>query len=209
MQENTTDARAIVVVIELQPDEILVALKRPEGYDEVHPELVAEDAIKGTWPEYRTITQSHGATTESRSTQDTSPVVPAPMALPIDPSLAQRCREILHWQSTGVLGGNALRDVARDMNDADDLALQRAEEATKREALRLVVALFQQGQAVETVLRRILEQANHRADGELPDLLERVEQLSGDDRALLAVQGRRIDQLHAQRAGAQKGRRRG
>lgn len=38
-----------------QDDEVLVALKRGEGYDDVHPELVSADAIGERWPEYRTI----------------------------------------------------------------------------------------------------------------------------------------------------------
>lgn len=43
------------VTIEIEDDEVLIALKRPEGYEDVHPELVAEDAINEDWPEYRTI----------------------------------------------------------------------------------------------------------------------------------------------------------
>ena len=39
-----------VITIEVEDDEVLVALKRPEEYDDVHPELVSEDAIKETWP---------------------------------------------------------------------------------------------------------------------------------------------------------------
>lgn len=46
------------VTIELEDDEVLVALRRPEGYEDVHPELVTADAIGERWPEYRTI---HGA----------------------------------------------------------------------------------------------------------------------------------------------------
>lgn len=46
---------AKTITITIEDDEVLVALKRPEDYDDVHPELVAEDAIKETWPEYRTI----------------------------------------------------------------------------------------------------------------------------------------------------------
>lgn len=42
-------------IIELADDEVLVALKRGEGYEDVHPELVSEDAIGERWPEYRTI----------------------------------------------------------------------------------------------------------------------------------------------------------
>lgn len=45
----------MLVMIELADDEVLVALKRPEGYEDTHPELVAEDAIREQWPEYRTI----------------------------------------------------------------------------------------------------------------------------------------------------------
>lgn len=46
-------------------DEVLVALKRPEGYEDVHPEIVAEDAIRPEWPEYRTL---------QRATQPPEPV---------------------------------------------------------------------------------------------------------------------------------------
>lgn len=45
----------MLVTIELADGEVLVALKRPEGYEDTHPELVAEDAIRENWPEYRTI----------------------------------------------------------------------------------------------------------------------------------------------------------
>lgn len=34
---------------------VLVRLDRPEDYDDVHPQLVAEDAIKETWPSYETL----------------------------------------------------------------------------------------------------------------------------------------------------------
>lgn len=43
------------ITIEVADDEVLVALKRPEGYEDAHPEIVAEDAIKENWPEYRTV----------------------------------------------------------------------------------------------------------------------------------------------------------
>lgn len=49
------------ITIEIAEDEVLVALKRPEGYEDVHPEIVASDALKGDgwkgdgWLEYRTI----------------------------------------------------------------------------------------------------------------------------------------------------------
>lgn len=41
--------------LSLKPNEVLVALARVEGYEDVHPELVSEDAIGDRWPEYRTI----------------------------------------------------------------------------------------------------------------------------------------------------------
>lgn len=44
-----------VITVEVEDDEVLVALKRPDEYDDVHPELVSEDAIKEIWPEYRTV----------------------------------------------------------------------------------------------------------------------------------------------------------
>lgn len=44
------------ITIEVDEYEVIVALKRPEdGYEDVHPELVSEDAIKPEWPEYRTV----------------------------------------------------------------------------------------------------------------------------------------------------------
>lgn len=33
-------------IIEVADDEVLVAIKRPEGYEDVDPELVVEDFIK-------------------------------------------------------------------------------------------------------------------------------------------------------------------
>ncbi|RCW65153.1 hypothetical protein [Pseudorhodoferax soli] len=52
---TTTKTTTKIVKIAVADDEVLVALKRPEGYEDTHPELVAEDAIKDTWPEYRTV----------------------------------------------------------------------------------------------------------------------------------------------------------
>lgn len=34
---------------------VLVRLNRPEDYEDVHPQLVAEDAIRDTWPSYDTL----------------------------------------------------------------------------------------------------------------------------------------------------------
>lgn len=36
---------------------VLVRLNRPEGYEDVHPELVADDAINDRWEWYDVITQ--------------------------------------------------------------------------------------------------------------------------------------------------------
>ena len=42
-----------MVQIAVEPDEVLLALKRPEGYEDVHPELVAADALPSTPFAYR------------------------------------------------------------------------------------------------------------------------------------------------------------
>ena len=42
-------------IVELADDEVLVALKRGEGYEDVHPELLSEDAVGDRWPDYRTV----------------------------------------------------------------------------------------------------------------------------------------------------------
>lgn len=44
-----------MVQVSVDPDEVLVAIKRHEGYEDVHPQLVAEDALPGTAFEYRLI----------------------------------------------------------------------------------------------------------------------------------------------------------
>ncbi|HEY8878262.1 MAG TPA: hypothetical protein VIN03_11900 [Roseateles sp.] len=65
--------------IQLADDEVLVALKRGERYDDVHPELISEDAIGDRWPEYRTI---HGEALAELQPQDADmvlvPRVPTP-----------------------------------------------------------------------------------------------------------------------------------
>ncbi len=40
----------------LAGDGVLVRLDRFEGYEDVHPKLVAEDAIKESWPNFETLT---------------------------------------------------------------------------------------------------------------------------------------------------------
>lgn len=42
------------IIAPVEADEVLVAIKRPEGYEDVHPELLAEDALPGTF-EYRVV----------------------------------------------------------------------------------------------------------------------------------------------------------
>ena len=42
-----------MVQIPVNHDEVLVAIKRPEGYEDVHPELVAADALPSTPFDYR------------------------------------------------------------------------------------------------------------------------------------------------------------
>ena len=54
-------------------------------------------------------------------------------------TLIKRCSEVLLWQSSGLLPGSALRELAALTPGHDDL--QRAEEQTKREAMRLLVDL--------------------------------------------------------------------
>ena len=43
------------IIASVDADEVLVAIKRPEGYEDVHPQLVAEDALPGTTFEYRLV----------------------------------------------------------------------------------------------------------------------------------------------------------
>ncbi len=42
----------MIVTLEVDAGEVLVALRRGEDYEDVHPEIVAEDA-KIHWPDYR------------------------------------------------------------------------------------------------------------------------------------------------------------
>ena len=43
------------ITLDIADDEVLVALKRGEGYEDVHVQLVSEDAVNAHWPEWRTI----------------------------------------------------------------------------------------------------------------------------------------------------------
>lgn len=48
LREATTEASVAA-------DEVLVALKRVEGYEDVHPSILADDALMGHWPEWRLV----------------------------------------------------------------------------------------------------------------------------------------------------------
>lgn len=50
--DHIEDVRAMVQIA-VEADEVLLALKRPEGYEDVHPELVAADALSSTPFDYR------------------------------------------------------------------------------------------------------------------------------------------------------------
>lgn len=44
------------ITADVEDDEVLVALKRPpEGYDDVHPEIMADDAMMQSPFEYRVV----------------------------------------------------------------------------------------------------------------------------------------------------------
>ena len=45
------------ITVEIKDDEVLVAIKRPEEYDDVHPQLLVEDAICYEWVEWRVLEQ--------------------------------------------------------------------------------------------------------------------------------------------------------
>ena len=40
-------------------DGVLVRLDRPEGYEDVHPELLVEDAVGDRWPGYEILSQQY------------------------------------------------------------------------------------------------------------------------------------------------------
>jgi len=45
------------VTVELEDDEVLFAVKRPESYEDVHPDLLGHDAFKD-WAEWRVMEES-------------------------------------------------------------------------------------------------------------------------------------------------------
>ena len=44
-----------MVQVAVEPDEVLVAIKRPDGYEDVHPALLAEDVLPCATFEYRVV----------------------------------------------------------------------------------------------------------------------------------------------------------
>lgn len=57
-QRWANDLREAADLLELafRDGEVLVALVRPDGYEDVHPALIVGDAMYGTnWPEYRLV----------------------------------------------------------------------------------------------------------------------------------------------------------
>lgn len=65
----------------------------------------------------------------------------------IPADLVERCQEVFAWKNTGILSGSRLREQARAIRDGFNgvfdmgEALMQAEEETKREAMRLILAL--------------------------------------------------------------------
>jgi hypothetical protein len=59
----------------------------------------------------------------------------------VEADLQERCREIIQWQDTGILPGQALRALADQIGEDDGgHSLQRAESKTAREALEIIAA---------------------------------------------------------------------
>jgi hypothetical protein len=53
-------------IARLSGNGVLVRLDRQEGYEDVHPQLVAEDAIGDNWPSYETLTQPAARSAEQK-----------------------------------------------------------------------------------------------------------------------------------------------
>lgn len=72
-----------------------------------------------------------------------------PVEVPQD--LAKRAAEILEWQKTGVLSGDALRSFQNEHADPGSRpytpSLRQAEDATTKEALLFIVALYEHQQS--------------------------------------------------------------
>lgn len=73
---------------------------------------------------------------------------PAPAAVAVPDDLKARCTEILEWQKTGILRGDALREFAAAKYPEHHEALQIAERATAKEAYAALAAAPAQAVAV-------------------------------------------------------------
>lgn len=89
--------------------------------------------------------------------------------VPVD--LLNRCREILNWQSTGILKGEALRGFGRSRWSGDPNELQIAESETAREAYRFIDELARLSESpaghvvvTEDLLRRIERECRRESD---------------------------------------------
>ncbi len=109
--------------------------------------------------------------------------------VPVD--LLNRCREILNWQSTGILKGEALRGFGRSRWSGDPNELQIAESETAREAYRFIDELARLGErsagyvlVSEGLLRRLARPADRYDEVFTLDRHEAAEEL----RALLSEQ---------------------
>ncbi|MFU7495811.1 Lar family restriction alleviation protein [Pseudomonas aeruginosa] len=88
--------------------------------------------------------------------------------VPVD--LLNRCREILNWQSTGILKGEALRGFGRSRWSGDPNELQIAESETAREAYRFIdeLARLSESPAGHVVVpRELVERAAAVLNGRL------------------------------------------
>lgn len=103
-----------------------------DGYEKASGECSSED-------------EAQAAAQQDYETRIRSAIVEVPVDIPAD--LVERCSEIFGWKKTGVLTGDRLRSQARAIRekfnsvfDAGE-ALRQAEEETKREAMRFIIAL--------------------------------------------------------------------
>lgn len=102
--------------------------------------------------------------TEAQALREEVEALRARVVVPDD--LLQRCREILDWQRTGVLRGDALRSLGRSRWNGDPNELHLAENETAREAYRFIDELAHlNGKLVsEGLLRDLLKSAQKLSD---------------------------------------------
>ncbi|MEC4339916.1 hypothetical protein VPH13_14410 [Stenotrophomonas pavanii] len=95
------------------------------------PPITTEDAIPGPPPGRA----SMYLLDLGKKTSTPAAIVPLPAA-----DLVRRCAEIIDWQKTGVLKGDALRDFAQKRWPSAHDSLQIAEKETAREAFAYLVS---------------------------------------------------------------------